>query len=68
MSLGTELRTARLARGETQEQVARQLGVSWPTVCRWENGKTEPTGLSRRAIMGYLKDSTRQGTEASDGK
>ena len=30
----------------TQEQLAHRLGVSYPTVNRWENGKTKPSPLA----------------------
>lgn len=27
----------------TQEELAKKLNVSFPTISRWENGKTKPT-------------------------
>ena len=35
----------RLEMGLTQEQFAAKLGVSFPTVNRWENKKTKPSPL-----------------------
>jgi transcriptional regulator with XRE-family HTH domain len=35
----------------TQEAFARILGVSFATVNRWENGKTEPTGDYARVLQ-----------------
>ena len=32
----------------TQKQAAEQLGVSLPTVGRWEIGEFEPRGLARK--------------------
>lgn len=34
----------------TQEQLAHELGVSFATVNRWENGKRSPTGLSLKVL------------------
>jgi transcriptional regulator with XRE-family HTH domain len=47
----------------TQEVLARILGVSFATVNRWENGKTEPTGDYARVLqtLHYLTVSTRSG-------
>ena len=38
----------RLQMGLTQEQFAAKLGVSFPTVNRWENKKTKPSPLAIR--------------------
>lgn len=47
----------------TQEVFARILGVSFATVNRWENGKTEPTGDYARVLqtLHQLTASTRSG-------
>ncbi|MGE0679813.1 MAG: helix-turn-helix domain-containing protein [Candidatus Binatia bacterium] len=47
----------------TQEVFARILGVSFATVNRWENGKTEPTGDYARVLQTLLQlaASTRSG-------
>lgn len=42
MSLGTSLKTSRMAAGITQEQVAKQLFVTRQTVSRWEQDQTLP--------------------------
>lgn len=34
----------------TQEALAESLGVSFATVNRWENGRTEPSKLAQRQI------------------
>jgi predicted ATPase/DNA-binding CsgD family transcriptional regulator/DNA-binding XRE family transcriptional regulator len=44
------LRELRSARGLSQEQMARQLGVSFATVNRWEGGKTAPSARARREL------------------
>jgi putative transcriptional regulator len=40
------IREIRLALGLTQEQFAAKLGVTFPTVNRWENHKTKPSPLA----------------------
>ena len=45
-----EVKKLRGSLGMTQEQLARELGVSFATVNRWENGKRNPTGLSLKAL------------------
>jgi transcriptional regulator with XRE-family HTH domain len=47
----------------TQEVFARILGVSFATVNRWENGKTEPTGDYARVLqtLYHLTASTKPG-------
>ena len=37
------VRKVRAAAGYSQEQLAAELGVSFATVNRWENGHTEPS-------------------------
>ena len=52
----------------TQEQFARELGVTVGTVNRWENGRFRPSPLADRAIKKlYAKLRRRQGTGA-DGQ
>ena len=41
-----ELKKLRQMRGWSQEDLARELGVSFATVNRWENGKTKPSRLA----------------------
>lgn len=42
-------------RGElSQAKFAEILGVTQPTVCRWENGKT-PRGAAKRLLEEYAK-------------
>lgn len=39
----------------SQEAFAKELGVSFATVNRWENGKTQPTYKTLRMIDDYCK-------------
>ena len=41
--------------GYSQEQLARELNVSFATINRWENGKTEPSRLALKNFMGFCK-------------
>ena len=42
MKIGENIRTLRLRKGLTQEQVAQQLGVTYQAVSKWENGTNTP--------------------------
>ncbi len=44
------LKAIRQASGETQESLARRLGVSFPTLNQWERGHREPRASHRFAI------------------
>jgi DNA-binding transcriptional regulator YiaG len=45
-----EIRQLREALGLTQEQFAREVGVSFSTVSRWETARGEPSPLAWRRI------------------
>lgn len=45
---------ARLAAGYTQEALARELGISWVTVSRWERGENEPPLSMLRRLASAL--------------
>lgn len=52
----------------TQEQFARELGVTVGTVNRWENGRFRPSPLAERAIKKLTaKLRRRQGQEQGEG-
>ncbi len=40
----------------SQEQLARELQVSFATVNRWENGKNSPNRLAKKALYDFCKD------------
>ncbi|WP_337906911.1 helix-turn-helix transcriptional regulator [Iningainema tapete] len=44
--IGQFIRELRLLTGLTQEQFAASLGVTYPTISRWENGRTKPSPLA----------------------
>jgi putative transcriptional regulator len=37
----------------SQEDLARELGVSYATVNRWENGQAKPSKLARAQLDGF---------------
>lgn len=39
----------------SQEQLARELSVSFSTVNRWENGKAKPNNLAKNAFRDFCK-------------
>ena len=43
--------------GLTQEGLAAKLGVSFTTLNRWENGKIEPRGKAKKAILNLIEES-----------
>ncbi|MBI5885152.1 MAG: helix-turn-helix domain-containing protein [Deltaproteobacteria bacterium] len=45
-----EIRRLRLSLGWPQETLARELGVSFSTVNRWENGKAVPSPMAKKAL------------------
>lgn len=52
---GKVIRETRELLDLTQEQLARALKVSVPTVSRWETGKTSPDALAADAIEKFLR-------------
>ena len=47
MEFRKKLKEVRNIIGYSQEQLARELGVSFATVNRWENGKSEPRQIQK---------------------
>jgi DNA-binding transcriptional regulator YiaG len=53
----------------SQEDLARELGVSYATVNRWENGQSKPSKLARAQLDAFCLKMTRQGRlELSGGE
>ena len=53
--IGERIRVLRQALGLTQEQLAARLGVSFPTVNRWENNHAKPSPLAMEKIEALAK-------------
>lgn len=49
-SLADVVRSVRLHLKLSQEKFAAKLGVSFPTVNRWENGRTRPSPLAIKRL------------------
>ncbi len=47
--------------GLSQEELAHALGVSFATVNRWENGKTNPSKLARNQFRLFCEQKVAQG-------
>lgn len=45
----------------SQEDLARELGVSFATVNRWENGQVKPSKLAKAQFDTFCAKMTRQG-------
>jgi putative transcriptional regulator len=45
----------------SQEDLARELGVSYATVNRWENGQAKPSKLAQAQLDVFCKKMTNQG-------
>ena len=57
------IRKLRSRLGLTQEKFAAKLGVTFPTINRWENGKVKPSPLALQKIIELLKN---MGDEGDD--
>jgi type I restriction enzyme M protein len=55
-SIADAVKEARSRLGLSQEKLARALRVSFPTVNRWENGKTKPDQRSLHALATLLRE------------
>lgn len=45
----------------SQEELARQLGVSFVTVNRWENGHSKPSNLAMAQLAAFSAKMTEEG-------
>ena len=52
--VGQLIRDLRQITGQTQEQFAKVLGVSFSTLNRWENGHMQPSPLALRQVEAVL--------------
>lgn len=50
MNLGVNLKKARKAAGQTQKELAEQIGVYQKDISRWENGELTPSTERFREI------------------
>ncbi|MBW2561320.1 MAG: helix-turn-helix transcriptional regulator [Deltaproteobacteria bacterium] len=45
----------------SQEELAHELGVSFATINRWENGKTKPFKLARAQLNSFCEKMVEEG-------
>jgi transcriptional regulator with XRE-family HTH domain len=50
------IRELRARTGLTQEQFAAKLGVTFPTINRWENGRTRPSPLALQQVRNLVRE------------
>ena len=57
------IRELRERTGLTQEKFAARLGVTFPTINRWENGRARPSPLALKQIEDLLLDLGEKGRD-----
>jgi transcriptional regulator with XRE-family HTH domain len=57
-ALGKRLQGYRLKNGWSKRAVAEKLGVSSPSIIRWEEGISEPNDYNRYKIERFLRDAS----------
>jgi transcriptional regulator with XRE-family HTH domain len=57
------VRDLRERTGLTQEKFAAKLGVTFPTINRWENGRAKPSPLALKQIEDLLRNLGERGRD-----
>ena len=57
----TLVKEVRSQLGLTQEDFARELGVSYATVNRWENGQYKPSKLAKAQFLAFFERMRKKG-------
>lgn len=57
------IRELRKRTGLTQEKFAAKLGVTYPTINRWENGRAKPSPLATQKIEELLRSMGHDGAD-----
>ena len=60
------VRALRERTGLTQEKFAAKLGVTFPTINRWENGRSKPSPLALKQIADLLRSLGDRGQDLLD--
>jgi putative transcriptional regulator len=55
------VKTIRKQLALSQEDLAREIGVSFTTINRWENGLSKPSRLAKTQFAAFCKKMTNQG-------
>jgi len=67
MGFSNTVKQARQDMGISQEELAHALNVSYVTINRWENGKSEPNRLAKSVFFSFcLKNGVNVKEELSD--
>ena len=53
MDFGVLIKRVRKELGLSQEQLARELNISFSTVNRWENGKSNPSQMAKELFYNF---------------
>ena len=53
MDFGSVVKRVRKELGLSQEQLARELSISFSTVNRWENGKSNPSQMAKELFFSF---------------
>ena len=56
MSFAEKVKYVRSELKLSQEDLARELGVSFATINRWENGSYNPSRLAKKAFDDFCKE------------
>ncbi len=56
MSFSEKVKYVRTELKLSQEDLARELGVSFATINRWENGSYNPSRLAKKAFDNFCKE------------
>ncbi len=64
--IGQLIRELRLLSNLTQEQLAINLGVTFSTINRWENGRSKPSPLGMQKIETLLQQRSDKGKSLLD--
>jgi putative transcriptional regulator len=62
----TMVRELRFRLGLTQEQLAAELGVTFVSINRWENRKTQPSPMALRLMRLMLQEMGDRGADLLD--
>lgn len=62
--IGKLIRELRQEMGLTQEKFAAKLGVTFPTINRWENGRSHPSPLAMEKVISLLNQTSNSPEES----
>jgi DNA-binding transcriptional regulator YiaG len=68
MNFAKTVKKLRLSLGMSQEELAHALNVSYVTINRWENGKTEPNKMAKKVFYSLCEQKGISTQEYQNGK